>query len=94
LVVVNLYPFEKTAAKASSPYSREVIEDIDIGGVTLIRAAAKNFEDVAVVVSPNDYGAILKELSASSCQLNLETRRRLALAVFQTSLACSIPRSF
>ncbi|HVE12558.1 MAG TPA: bifunctional phosphoribosylaminoimidazolecarboxamide formyltransferase/IMP cyclohydrolase [Elusimicrobiota bacterium] len=87
LVVVNLYPFEKTAAKASSPYSREVIEDIDIGGVTLIRAAAKNFEDVAIVVSPADYSTLLGELSASSCQLNLETRRRLALAAFEHTAA-------
>ncbi|MBI3297024.1 MAG: bifunctional phosphoribosylaminoimidazolecarboxamide formyltransferase/IMP cyclohydrolase [Elusimicrobia bacterium] len=79
LVVVNLYPFERVAAGADSPYSREVIENIDIGGVTLIRAAAKNFEDVAVVVSPADYKAVLAELTASACQLNLETRRRLAL---------------
>ncbi|TPW21706.1 MAG: phosphoribosylaminoimidazolecarboxamide formyltransferase / IMP cyclohydrolase [Elusimicrobia bacterium] len=79
LVVVNLYPFERVAAGASSPYSRDVIENIDIGGVTLIRAAAKNFEDVAVVVSPADYPAVLKEMSGSACQLNLETRRRLAL---------------
>ncbi|MDE2292397.1 MAG: bifunctional phosphoribosylaminoimidazolecarboxamide formyltransferase/IMP cyclohydrolase [Elusimicrobia bacterium] len=79
LVVVNLYPFERVAAGASSPYSREVIENIDIGGVTLIRAAAKNFEDVAVLVSPDDYAAVLKELGASGCQINLDTRRRLAL---------------
>ncbi|TBR22342.1 bifunctional phosphoribosylaminoimidazolecarboxamide formyltransferase/IMP cyclohydrolase [bacterium] len=79
LVVVNLYPFERVAAGASSPYSREVIENIDIGGVTLIRAASKNFEDVAVVVSPADYPAVLKEMAGSGCQLNLETRRRLAL---------------
>ncbi|MBI5595941.1 MAG: bifunctional phosphoribosylaminoimidazolecarboxamide formyltransferase/IMP cyclohydrolase [Elusimicrobia bacterium] len=79
LVAVNLYPFERVAAGASSPYSREVIENIDIGGVTLIRAASKNFEDVAVVVSPDDYPQVLKELSGASCQLNIETRRRLAL---------------
>ena len=62
LVVVNLYPFARTAAKASDPYSQDVIEQIDIGGVALIRAAAKNFEDVAVVTSPADYPALLKEL--------------------------------
>ncbi|MCX5787522.1 MAG: bifunctional phosphoribosylaminoimidazolecarboxamide formyltransferase/IMP cyclohydrolase [Elusimicrobia bacterium] len=83
MVVVNLYPFAAAAARAQSPYSREVIEQIDIGGVTLIRAAAKNFEDVAVVVSPADYGAVLKELEVSQAQLALETRRRLALAAFQ-----------
>ncbi|MEE8425249.1 MAG: bifunctional phosphoribosylaminoimidazolecarboxamide formyltransferase/IMP cyclohydrolase [Elusimicrobiota bacterium] len=83
LVAVNLYPFAKAAAKASSPYSREVLENIDIGGVTLIRAAAKNFEDVAVVVSPADYTSVLQELSKDSGQMSLETRRRLALAGFQ-----------
>ncbi|MBI5202760.1 MAG: bifunctional phosphoribosylaminoimidazolecarboxamide formyltransferase/IMP cyclohydrolase [Elusimicrobia bacterium] len=83
MVVVNLYPFAAAAARASSPYSREVIEQIDIGGVTLIRAAAKNFEDVAVCVSPEDYAATLKELEVAQGQLALETRRRLALAAFQ-----------
>ncbi len=83
MVAVNLYPFEKVAAKASSPYSREVLENIDIGGVTLIRAAAKNFEDVAVVVSPSDYATVLKELDTSSCQLSLEARRKLALTAFR-----------
>ncbi len=83
LVAVNLYPFAKAAAKASSPYSREVLENIDIGGVTLIRAAAKNFEDVAVVVSPEDYKSVLKELEKSSCQLSLEARRKLALSAFK-----------
>jgi phosphoribosylaminoimidazolecarboxamide formyltransferase/IMP cyclohydrolase len=83
MVVVNLYPFEKVAAKATSPYAREVLENIDIGGVTLIRAAAKNFEDVAVVVSPKDYGEVLKELAGSSGQLTLESRRKLALEGFK-----------
>ena len=83
MVVVNLYPFAAAAARASSPYSREVIEQIDIGGVALIRAAAKNFEDVAVVVAPADYAAVLKELEAGQGQLALETRRRLALGAFR-----------
>ncbi len=54
MVVVNLYAFEKVAAKQGVPL-QELIENIDIGGPTLIRAAAKNYQDVAVVVSPDDY---------------------------------------
>jgi len=80
LVAVNLYPFESAAKKADSPYSRDALENIDIGGVTLIRAAAKNFEDVAVVVSPDDYSRLLEEMAGSAGRINLETRRRLALA--------------
>src|SRR5580700_561171 len=58
LVCVNLYEFEKVAAKADAPLD-ELIENIDIGGPTMIRAAAKNYQDVAVVTSPSDYAAIL-----------------------------------
>jgi phosphoribosylaminoimidazolecarboxamide formyltransferase / IMP cyclohydrolase len=83
LVVVNLYPFAKTAAGAPSPYDQAVIEQIDIGGVALIRAAAKNFEDVAVITSPSDYGAVLAELSASQGRLAPDTRKRLALTGFR-----------
>lgn len=83
LVVVNLYPFAKTAAAAASPYDQAVIEQIDIGGVALIRAAAKNFEDVAVLTSPADYGATLAELSASQGRLTDATRKKLALSAFR-----------
>ncbi|MEK7857859.1 MAG: bifunctional phosphoribosylaminoimidazolecarboxamide formyltransferase/IMP cyclohydrolase [Elusimicrobiota bacterium] len=84
LVAVNLYPFAKTAAAhTGTPYSLEVVEQIDIGGVALIRAAAKNFEDVAVLTSPADYAAVLEEMEAAQGQLTLETRKRLALAAFQ-----------
>ena len=83
LVAVNLYPFAKTAAKALSPFADDVIENIDIGGVALIRAAAKNYEDVAVVVSPADYAGVLGELESSSGKLSAATRRRLALAAFE-----------
>ena len=83
LVVVNLYPFARTIAKASDPFSLEVIEQIDIGGVALIRAAAKNFEDVAVAVSPADYATILDEMEQNQGQLSEPTRRRLALAGFR-----------
>ena len=61
LVVVNLYPFEKAAANASTPFDA-LIEEIDIGGPSLVRGAAKNFQDVLVVVSPEDYPAVLEQL--------------------------------
>src|SRR6202158_4598920 len=61
MVVVNLYAFEKVAAKKGVSMA-ELIENIDIGGPTMIRAAAKNYQDVAVVVSPEDYPALLQEI--------------------------------
>ena len=64
MVVVNLYAFEKTAAKAGVAFE-ELIENIDIGGPSMIRSAAKNFHDVAIVTSPADYDSIADELSRS-----------------------------
>ena len=64
LVVVNLYPFVKAAANPDTPFEG-LIEEIDIGGPSLVRAAAKNFQDVLVVVSPGDYGAVLQQLDRS-----------------------------
>src|SRR5579871_4944463 len=61
MVVVNLYAFEETAAKAGVTLP-ELIENIDIGGPTMIRSAAKNYQDVAVVVSPSDYAGIIAEM--------------------------------
>src|ERR1700737_1094150 len=69
MVVVNLYQFEKVAAKQGVPLS-ELIENIDIGGPTLIRAAAKNYQDAAVVTSPEDYPPILQELHECKGQLS------------------------
>src|SRR6202023_2798464 len=77
MVVVNLYAFEKTAAKPGVKLE-ELIENIDIGGPSMIRSAAKNFHDVAVVTSPADYQAIADELTRSGGALSLETRGRLA----------------
>jgi len=65
MVVVNLYAFEKTAAKPGVHFE-ELIENIDIGGPSMIRSAAKNFSDVAVVTSPADYGAIAEEMARSA----------------------------
>src|SRR5436189_3474664 len=77
MVVVNLYAFEKTASK-SGVHFEELIENIDIGGPSMIRSAAKNFQDVAVVTSPSDYQAIADELSKSAGELSTHTKWRLA----------------
>jgi phosphoribosylaminoimidazolecarboxamide formyltransferase / IMP cyclohydrolase len=84
MVVVNLYRFEEVAAKKGARLE-ELIENIDIGGPTMIRAAAKNYQDVAVVVSPADYPAILEELRANAGVLSRETAWRLARKAFQTT---------
>ncbi len=81
MVVVNLYAFEKAAAKEGAKVG-ELIENIDIGGPTLIRAAAKNYQDVAVVTSSADYAGILEEMKASGGSLGLATHWRLAKAAF------------
>jgi phosphoribosylaminoimidazolecarboxamide formyltransferase/IMP cyclohydrolase len=80
LVVVNLYPFEATAAKPGL-HADELIENIDIGGPTMLRSAAKNFRDVAVVTDPADYARIAEEL-AQSLAISLATRLDLARKVF------------
>ncbi len=84
MVVVNLYQFEKVAAKAGVTLD-EMIENIDIGGPTMIRSAAKNFHDVAIVVSPEDYDAIYQEMRDNSGGLARETRWRLAQKAFRTT---------
>ena len=86
MVVVNLYAFEKFAAQPGATVA-ELIENIDIGGPTLIRAAAKNYQDVAVVVSPEDYPSLLDELRATGGTLSLETHWRLARKGFATTAA-------
>jgi phosphoribosylaminoimidazolecarboxamide formyltransferase/IMP cyclohydrolase len=86
LVCVNLYAFEKIAAKADAT-TEELIENIDIGGPTMIRAAAKNYQDVAVVVEPADYSAILAELQANEGQILPETHWRLAVKAFHHTAA-------
>jgi len=78
IVVVNLYPFEETVAKNGS--FAEIIENIDIGGPSLVRAAAKNFNDVLVVVDPKDYQPVLKELSG---KVSKELKQNLMLKAFE-----------
>ena len=86
MVVVNLYAFEKTAARQGVTTS-ELIENIDIGGPSMLRSAAKNFADVAVISSAADYPAITDELQKNAGQLSLETRWNLARAAFATTAA-------
>jgi phosphoribosylaminoimidazolecarboxamide formyltransferase/IMP cyclohydrolase len=81
LVCVNLYPFEQTVARGDASEA-EVIENIDIGGPTMIRAAAKNSSFAAVVVDPQDYGRVLEELRESDGRLSLATRKALAGKAF------------
>ncbi|MGE5636529.1 MAG: bifunctional phosphoribosylaminoimidazolecarboxamide formyltransferase/IMP cyclohydrolase [Nocardioidaceae bacterium] len=81
LVCVNLYPFERVSARPGVPKD-EVVENIDIGGPTLIRAAAKNHPYAAVVVAPERYGAVVDELRASGGRLAAVTRERLAVEAF------------
>src|SRR5512144_783062 len=79
LVAVNLYPFEETIAKPNVTYA-DAIENIDIGGVTLIRAAAKNHERVTLVCDPADYNSVLNEIRSSG--ITDKTRQRLAIKGF------------
>src|SRR5712675_1063525 len=85
LLVVNLYPFEATVDKGAG--FEECIENIDIGGPAMIRAAAKNHDDVAVVVEPQDYRAVLDELAANQGATTLALRRRLAAKAYARTAA-------
>ncbi len=86
MVVVNLYAFEKTASKPGVSF-HELIENIDIGGPSMVRSAAKNFQDVAIVTSPEDYDAIAQEMQSSGGGLSLATKWRLAQKAFATTAA-------
>lgn len=86
MVVVNLYAFEKTASKPGVHFD-EVVENIDIGGPSMVRSAAKNFRDVAIVTSPDDYAIIAQEMVKSGGDLGLPTRWRLAQKAFATTAA-------
>jgi len=81
LIVCNLYPFEQTVAKPGVAL-HEVIENIDIGGPTMIRAAAKNYAAVGVITEPDQYDAVAEELKKSAGALSLATREKLAAAAF------------
>jgi phosphoribosylaminoimidazolecarboxamide formyltransferase/IMP cyclohydrolase len=81
LLVVNLYPFAATIAKPNCTYE-DAIENIDIGGPAMVRAAAKNHDRVAVVVDPADYAGILEEMQANGGSITLESRKKLAAKAF------------
>ena len=82
MVVVNLYQFEKTVSKEGVTLE-DAIENIDIGGPSMLRSSAKNFKDVTVIVDPVDYEVVLKEMEGSGGETTLKTRFRLARKVFR-----------
>jgi len=86
LVVVNLYQFEKTVSREGVTLE-EAIENIDIGGPTMLRSSAKNFRDVTVIVDPADYRVVLKEMEELAGATSLKTRFHLARKVFQLTHA-------
>jgi phosphoribosylaminoimidazolecarboxamide formyltransferase/IMP cyclohydrolase len=86
MVVVNLYAFEKSAAHAGTPFGH-LIENIDIGGPSMVRSAAKNFEDVAIVTRVSDYAVLAEEFKSKGGALSRETRWRLARQAFATTAA-------
>jgi phosphoribosylaminoimidazolecarboxamide formyltransferase/IMP cyclohydrolase len=86
MVVVSLYAFEKTAAQPEVQF-QELIENIDIGGPAMIRSAAKNFQDVAILTSPADYDAVAEEMRENGGELTLATKWRLAQQAFATTAA-------
>ena len=83
LVIVDLYPFEQTVAGGAS--EAEIIEKIDIGGISLIRAGAKNFKDVVIVPSKAEYGVLLDILNKKGAQTDIEGRKMLAERAFGVS---------
>ena len=82
LVVVNLYPFTKVVVR-DNVTQEEIIENIDIGGVTLLRSAAKNYKNVAVIVNPKDYISVLEEMEKNLNEISLERKVKLAKTAFE-----------
>ncbi len=82
MIIVNLYPFEETVAKKDCKLE-DAIENIDIGGPTMLRSAAKNYEDVTVIVDPADYPKIIAEMQANNGAVSKATNFYLAKKVFQ-----------
>ena len=80
LVIVDLYPFKETVAKSED--EEEIIEKIDIGGISLIRAAAKNFNDVLICASRNDYPSLLETLNRNNCATEISERQHFASKAF------------
>ena len=80
LVIVNFYPFEKTLEAKNS--HKNIIENIDIGGPTMVRAAAKNFNDVSVITNPKQYGSLIEELNSNNSKTTLEFRQKMSEVAF------------
>ena len=91
MVVVNLYRFEKRRGQGRCALLEELIENIDIGGPTMIRAAAKNYQDVAVVVSPADYDGARSRNCAAAALSRPRRKWRLAQKAFRTTAAYDAP---
>jgi len=83
LVIVDLYPFEDTVASGAA--EQDIIEKIDIGGISLIRAGAKNFKDVVIIPSKNEYGILLDILNKKGAETDLEDRKMFATKAFGVS---------
>ena len=86
IVVVNLYPFAATIAKPDV-HLHEAIENIDIGGPSMLRSAAKNYQSVTVICDPQDYPKVLRELQQNQNQVSFETKQNLAIKVFEIGRA-------
>src|SRR5262249_25304697 len=89
MVVCNLYPFETTLARSGSTQA-DIIENIDIGGPSMVRAAAKNYQDVAVLTDPRQYPAVAEELKSHQGGLTMATREKLASTAFARIAAYDI----
>ena len=84
LLVVNLYPFAKTIERPGCSFA-DAVEQVDIGGPTMLRSAAKNFESVSVVTEPSDYANIIAEMKENDGAVSKETNFKLAVKVFETT---------
>ncbi len=84
MIVVNLYPFKQTIAKADCTFE-DAIENIDIGGPTMLRSAAKNFESVSVIIDPVDYKMVLDDMKNTDGEVSRDTNFKLAVKVFDTT---------
>ena len=84
MVVVNLYPFKQTIAKEDCTFE-DAIENIDIGGPTMLRSAAKNFESVSVIIDPSDYQQVLEDMKNTDGEVTRDTNFKLAVKVFETT---------
>jgi len=80
LVIVNFYPFEKTLEQTNNHL--KIIENIDVGGPTMVRAAAKNYNDVAVITSPDQYGELINEIDKNKGSTSIEFREKMSLEAF------------